>query len=335
MNQDRHDPLDAEERALAALLPRSHGRSEPTAEMDARILAAARAPISVGATVRRPRRWQVPFALAASLCLAVGLAWQLRQTPSRHAQMDATPAPTSHASPASDASSAPVEDRAAPRPVPAQADSARAPAGALPAQPALDTARREAAPPPVMSATEPVVPMTQAAAPMNEVQYAPAPPPPPPAPVSAPTPAAEASAFPVEAEANKPTDNRGANARSRVTAQESAADQAPASATAAPRAFAAPAPAAPPPPQSTAKRAALAAQGMGVVGQGVSEGENDEPPATMNSPGARVAWLRRITELANQGRTDEARASLAEFRKRYPNERIPAALRVLESDPAN
>ena len=334
MNQDRHDPLDAEERALAALLPRSRGRSEPTAEMDARILAAARVPISVSATVRRPRRWQVPVALAASLCLAVGLAWQLRQTASWHAQMDAMPAHTGHARPASAAPSVSVENRPATHTVPAQADSPRAPADALPAQPALDTARREAAPLRAMTAPEPAVPMTQAAPPMNEEQNAPAPPPPPPAPVAAPTPAAEVSAFPVEDDANKLTNNRDANTRSRVTAQESATNQAPASAAAAPRAFAAPAPAAPP-PQSTAKRAALSAQGMGVVGQDVSEGENDEPPATMNSPGARSAWLRRISELANQGRTDEARASLAEFRKRYPNERIPAALRALENDPGN
>ena len=334
MNRVRPEPLDAEERALAALLPRSRGRSEPTAEMDARILAAARAPLAENATPRRPRRWQMPFALAASLCLAVGLAWQLRQAPTRHARMDATPAPASHASATNEAAAAAAMPSTAQPPAAAQAISPRAAADTSSMPLPTETTRSEAAPPLVMTAPEPVVPMAQAPAPMDEAQYAPAPPPPPPALVAAPAPAAAASAFPVEAEAvAKPSESRDANARSRVSAQESAADRAPAAA--APRAFAAPAPAAAPPPQSTAKRAALSAQGRGVVGQGASEDENDEPPATMNSPSARVAWLRRITELADQGRIDEARASLAEFRKRYPNERIPAALRVLESDPAN
>ncbi len=59
--------------------------------------------------------------------------------------------------------------------------------------------------------------------------------------------------------------------------------------------------------------------------------EVDEPPATMNSPSARKAWLRRISELVHAGRNEEARASLAEFRRRYPNERIPAELKVLET----
>jgi hypothetical protein len=35
------------------------------------------------------------------------------------------------------------------------------------------------------------------------------------------------------------------------------------------------------------------------------------------------AWLERIAELRKQGRTREAEESLAEFRKRYPDYRIP------------
>lgn len=53
----------------------------------------------------------------------------------------------------------------------------------------------------------------------------------------------------------------------------------------------------------------------------------------MNSPFAREAWLRRISDLVHEGHIEEARASLAEFRRRYPNERIPAALRDLERHP--
>ena len=38
-------------------------------------------------------------------------------------------------------------------------------------------------------------------------------------------------------------------------------------------------------------------------------------------------WLERIEELRKQGKLEEARASLAEFRKRYPDYRLPDALR--------
>jgi hypothetical protein len=38
-------------------------------------------------------------------------------------------------------------------------------------------------------------------------------------------------------------------------------------------------------------------------------------------------WLERIEELRKQGKLGEARASLAEFRKRYPDYRLPDALR--------
>ena len=37
-------------------------------------------------------------------------------------------------------------------------------------------------------------------------------------------------------------------------------------------------------------------------------------------------WLERIEELRKQGRLDEARASLVEFKKRYPDFRLPASL---------
>lgn len=38
-------------------------------------------------------------------------------------------------------------------------------------------------------------------------------------------------------------------------------------------------------------------------------------------------WLERIEDLRKQGRLDEARASLTEFRKRYPDYRLPESLR--------
>ena len=53
-------------------------------------------------------------------------------------------------------------------------------------------------------------------------------------------------------------------------------------------------------------------------------------PATADAPEVREAWLRRIGELQRQGKTAEARASLAEFRHRYPKAVLPAALHALE-----
>lgn len=61
----------------------------------------------------------------------------------------------------------------------------------------------------------------------------------------------------------------------------------------------------------------------------------DVPPATMASPSARDAWLKRIRELQQQGQLDDARASLAEFRRRYPSAVLPADLRALEPPAAS
>lgn len=43
-------------------------------------------------------------------------------------------------------------------------------------------------------------------------------------------------------------------------------------------------------------------------------------------PATPEAWLERIAELKKQGRSREAEESLAAFRKRYPNHKIPEAL---------
>ena len=53
-------------------------------------------------------------------------------------------------------------------------------------------------------------------------------------------------------------------------------------------------------------------------------------PATADSPQVREAWLRRIGELLKQGKAEDAKASLDEFRRRYPDAAIPPELRKLE-----
>ena len=188
MNRLPPEPLDAEERALTAQLPRVRGRSEPTPELDAQILAAARAAQAGPVSPRKPRRWQVPFALAASLCLAVGLAWQLRQTPSRHTQMDrARPVATAPATSAAAESTpeagpiaAPARDSSA-APPPAPAAMPVAPAPVIQPRAAMEAARPSpAAPPDNPADAAPALPQARPAP-----EFAP-PPPPPPAPAAAP-----------------------------------------------------------------------------------------------------------------------------------------------------
>jgi len=73
------EPLTPEEQALARRLAQL-GQREPSPALDARILAAAR---DAGAPARRihPRPWPIAVGVAASLVLAVGIAWHLRPLP--------------------------------------------------------------------------------------------------------------------------------------------------------------------------------------------------------------------------------------------------------------
>ena len=73
--------LTPEERALAQRLARLGPHGEPSPALDARILAAAHDADGEDAGARPRRRWPVAFGIAASLALAVGIAWQLRPLP--------------------------------------------------------------------------------------------------------------------------------------------------------------------------------------------------------------------------------------------------------------
>ena len=82
MNGDR-EQLSQEERALAERVARLGQHGEPSPALDARILAAAHAAATAPDQVRRQRtrRWPAALGIAASLALAVGIAWQLRPLP--------------------------------------------------------------------------------------------------------------------------------------------------------------------------------------------------------------------------------------------------------------
>lgn len=282
MTRFPHEPLDAEERALAAALPRLHGRAEPDAALDARILAAAHAAAQARAAPKR-RHWATPLALAASLCLAVGLAWQLRDP-----APDQATAATVQAEPETRSSAF-----ITPEPSPAdKAESTLPVAKSAPA--AAPAAQTAAAPARARRSPEPAAIEVQAApmpSPRPAVAMTPPPAPPPPPPAMAAEPAAR---------------------------QAIAAD---AAASAAPRALAAPAAAAKARSPEPAERA------LEMQADAPAE---DVPPATASSPEVRDAWLRRIGELMRNGKLDEARASLAEFRRRYPEAKLPDELHPLE-----
>ena len=59
-----------------------------------------------------------------------------------------------------------------------------------------------------------------------------------------------------------------------------------------------------------------------------------EEVAGLVAPLPADEWVRRIETLVAQGRQADARTQLAELRKRYPDYRLPEALRALEPDPA-
>lgn len=300
------EPLTPEEQALARRLGQlgqlgPHGpHGEPSPALDARILAAARAPQARPA--RRARRWPLALGLAASLVLAVGIAWRLRPLPgppADEAMTRSVATPTARPIEGADmarkaqpqAGGIPSVPAAAAEPTPSRA--AR--------EPAVDDIRTEktttsarattSAPTPSAPMPEPTV-VLDAPAPAAAPAIATLPPPPPPpsspAPVvGAPQPQAAAAATPA-LPARKA-------ARTAAQAEGDAGFDA----------------------------AAAANEASG------DEPSEDVPPATADAPAVREAWLQRIRELLAEGRSEDARASLKEFLHRYPDARLPDDLRAL------
>jgi len=96
--------------------------------------------------------------------------------------------------------------------------------------------------------------------------------------------------------------------------------------------------AAPTPSRELARAAAPAASGADTakdaapapvqeVARPAARAAADAVAKLSSAPLTPEAWLARIAELRKQGRTREADESLAEFRKRYPDYKIPESLR--------
>ncbi|GHC06163.1 hypothetical protein [Thermomonas carbonis] len=305
------EPLDADERALAARLPRLHGRDEPDAGLDARILAAAHAALGPGPIAKRRRGWIVPLTAAASVSLAVGLAWQLQ--PPTAPSVSAAPPLIASADQAGNGEQAVMRSiEAAPARTADAMQSRPMPRVSPPPQaaPVEDNARiaRESAPATSVAevrADAPVfVPSPPSEAAMADAMSVEvmAPPPAPPAP---PAPAAPAPALPQAAMGRvAATEEAISVSGTRVKPQAKRIHQ------------------------GNEAEAAADAATLDTFANAIDE--EDVPPATMDAPAARDAWLRRIGELQQQGKVDEAKASLAEFRRRYPDAVLPPELRKLE-----
>lgn len=316
------DPLDPVERALADALGQTTPVPGPSPALDASILAAAHAAAAEHAAAaggapaggpphappaasgqRRRRRspvWLRGGALAATLVIAVGVAWQLRprfEAPGLVVEAPvAAPGATAATRAAAPAAAPPAEassparargsDSAAPPSEPPAALRAQRAAIAPTAASTFDAPEREA--PPVVF-DEPS-PMDVPAPAPKPAMPAPSPPAPP-APPAPSMPRQEAAA----AHAREPR----ADALKRRTAPPAVATQ------------------------------DAAADEAGMHEDWLDQPLDDTPPASVDSPAVREAWLARIRELVSAERYAEARDSYAEFRSRHPDAPVPADLRML------
>ncbi len=337
--------LDAEERALAKALPRVHGRAAPGPDLDASILAAAETAVRQARlpyTPIRPRvRWIAPASLAASMVLAVGIAWQLRPLPA----LESTPS-TAQRDAADVAAVQMIERAPYEKPAPTM-QMKPAPAQSAPAKRELAASR---------------IVSSQTGSPASEAiaSQAPAPLPSPPRPqVYAPPPSPPAPPSPSAVMTAEAPQHAGASVVSSPTSSGNtldtqAVDRAMRTRTAAPAAAS---------HHGIAQEAATASSDKaGTIGRTqqaarkamsaapvipevrkegsmpadagfVDDPGEDVPPATVDSPAVRDAWLHRIGQLLEQGKRQEAKASLVEFRRRYPAAVLPPLLRALEVQP--
>ncbi|MFT3762691.1 MAG: hypothetical protein QM761_08785 [Pseudoxanthomonas sp.] len=294
------EPLDEEERALAALIAREGPHAEPSPALDAKILAAAHSAVAARPSRHAPR-WPLWTGVAASALLAVGIAWQLRPAHEIRSAQGHADAPL--AAVESTPSELPAEAANAPSAAPAIAP----PPSAAPAAPVA-----EPAPPPKPQAIAPK-PASPALAPPA--------PPPPPAPVAdtaadrvfAAEPPAAIAAARGEAEAFRAqTQAENARARSAKAMRE-----------------AAPSPPAPPAPAPAAAAAGDATLDSIVVLDAKSQSTLAAVPVAEDAKLSRRKWLRRIEQRHAQGDDAGARESLRRFVEKHPRTELPPELRGL------
>lgn len=327
-----HEPLTPEERDLAQRLSRLGPSAGPSSNVDAAILAAAHDAVASAPRqrLRTRRRWPIALGVAASLMLAVGIAWRLRPLPeaapvydesaetgaARGSGPSANPprSPSVARAVAADAISAPPKPAPAPETESAQASDSAAFAKRSEGK---TLSKSEAAP----AQQEPPIVVDEARATDVPAPAAPAFVPPPPPQAAKPAASSTSAAGALDsAPTMQPAEirSRSAVSESRKDAQrqQSIADQAQDAAAAA-----------------AASEASDSAGNMEIVGAD----NGDEPPAYANSPEVRDAWLQRIRELIAEGDLQQASDSLHEFQRRYPGQPLPEDLHKFKQakhDPA-
>lgn len=320
MNPNRPDPnapepLTADERAWAERLARIGPNGGPPPALDASILAAAHAAASTRYQKQHTTRWPALLGLAATLALAVGVAWQLRPLATAPGVQDEVPNAASAAStapPPERADEAQASTTASTEAGVVAAESTPAPAGdvgtvATPRLPAptiapapprtRDSGVTLPIPPQAVATPSPApVPTATDATPEAMAFPAPAPPaPPPPA-----TPVAKATAaMQQDAAARQRLDRSAAMPQQSAAAESMAAD-----ATA----------------ENNAAAPATATKGMPEVAEDRYLSPSD--------------WLQRIRLRRDLGDMAAARDSLALFRQIHPGITVPADLRAFAADSA-
>lgn len=344
-----NEPLTNEERDLAEQLSRLGPHTGPSPALDAAILSAAHA--SVATAVPRPAkpRWPVAFGVAASMLVAVGIAWQLR--PLDEVAMVTSEAPTEASMPTASAIADDAEAEAAPLPatplaeIEAQpADREEAGRAAVDGRPSASRPEQEHAAAAHSASRQPESPAQKASkateAPRGEQSlrsqdsFVPAPAPAPPAPMRAPAPAAsgetgKASRFVIDPESDS-------DRQSRAFLPDRPLDGAPAEAR-------------PSDPRQSQPRPQAARTGADFSAAG-AQAERRETLDRIEVSGSRVrrtdlqvpvsedlrldekAWIERIRTRQGIGDEAAARRSLELFVQAHSRASVPADLIHLLAD---
>jgi hypothetical protein len=315
------DRLTPEERELARLLGQPRSSEQPGAELDARVLAMARQPLSSAPAASprsarsqgwgRRRSVTSSLAIAASLVLVVGLAWQLRPTP------PAAPVPSAvRTAPAIYPASAPPQAEAAaggagttaPASIgaPAATTDKKAPDAKGATTPLPARARTSERPAPRAASASDAAVVTAPAVEATPMVTSPSPPAPP-----APAPAMT----PQQAMAPQNDEYAGAQADRRTALQAP-----PVARTAAPR----------PEPLAAVRSSGSTPQSA----EYLAAERLQQWQSALDSDAAlpRRQWLKRIRERRDSGDLSGARLSLRRFMQEYPEARIPRDLRPLLTD---
>lgn len=336
---DHHEPLDAEERDLAARLGRAGPIDGPSPALDARILAAAHAV----AARHKPRRhgrlaWLgVPPAMitgvgvAAAAVLALGLVWQLRPNYGRtvsHAEADGAEEVIIFAEP----SSAPRAQKANPPPLqdePARdssADRSRSSAATDAAAMAQANARAERAASERAASQQAVSEAAKAAETESDLAAQAIPRG---APLAEAAPeAAAATGNVAAAEGFTPEPPAAATPVRKSHATYTTAARATAERRERPKVAAAPA-APPPAPASAAADASAESSTLDRIEVTGSRMDWSQVPVNDDTQLPAAEWLERIRARRDGADVDTARASLRLFRREHPRARIPDDLRAL------